>query len=99
MFLFSLVLRCMILENTVLYYTDDSTKLAEVSKPNDRVSAVSSLNQDLDQVNEWYKLWISWFIILKGNLWKNEIHVRLLAASTSEMAGIHRLRFVDPSKF
>ena len=47
----------MILEYTLVSYADDKTLLAEVRKPSNRVSAVSSLNCDLARIGDRCKRW------------------------------------------
>ena len=43
------------LKNTLVYYADDSTLLAEVPKPGNCVSAVLSLNRDLDRFGDLFQ--------------------------------------------
>ena len=46
----------MILESTLVGYADNSTLIAEVPKPGNRVST-SSINRDLGRIGDWRKCW------------------------------------------
>ena len=48
-----IVICVIILENTLVGYADDSTLLAGVPKPNNRVQAVLSLNIDFARIGDW----------------------------------------------
>ena len=43
--------------NKAIGYADDSTLMAVVSSPGDRVTVAESLIRDLDKVSEWCDLW------------------------------------------
>ena len=45
------------LENVLVGYADDSTLIATVPRPSDRISVVSSLNRDLIRIGEWCSAW------------------------------------------
>ena len=46
-----------ILENKLIGYVDDSTLMAVVPSPGDRVAVAESLIRDLGRVSEWCDLW------------------------------------------
>ena len=46
-----------ILENKLIGYADDSTLMAVVPSPGDRVTVAESLIRDLGGVSEWCNLW------------------------------------------
>ena len=46
-----------ILENKLIGYADDSTLMAVVPSPGDRVTVAESLSRDLVRVNAWCDLW------------------------------------------
>ena len=46
-----------ILENDLVGYADDSTLLAVIPSPADRISVAQSLNRDLARVGEWCDVW------------------------------------------
>ena len=46
-----------ILENKLIGYADDSTLIAVVPSPCNRVAVAESLSRDLMKVSEWFDLW------------------------------------------
>ena len=46
-----------VLENKLISYADDSSLMAVVSSPGDRVTVEESLIHDLGRVSEWCDLW------------------------------------------
>ena len=46
-----------ILENKLIGYADDSTLMAVVQSPGDRVAVADSLIRDFGRVSEWCDLW------------------------------------------
>ena len=45
------------MENKLISYADDSTLMAVVPSPGDRVAVAESLIRDLGMVSEWCDLW------------------------------------------
>ena len=46
-----------IVENNLYGYADDSTLVAVVPSPGERVAVSESMNRDLNRVSVWYNLW------------------------------------------
>ena len=45
------------MENKLYGYADDSTLVAVVPSPGERVAVSESMNRDLNRVSVWYNLW------------------------------------------
>ena len=46
-----------IVENKLYGYVDDSTLVAVVPSPGERVAVSESMNRDLNRVSVWFNLW------------------------------------------
>ena len=77
----------MILENTIVGNADDSTLLAELSKPRNRMSVVLSISCDLAHIGNWCICW---------DMLVNHIMMKALIVSRARMlAPIYRQLLMD----
>ena len=71
-----------IVENKLYGYADDSTLVAVVSFPGERVAVSESMNRDLNRVSVWCNLWLMKLNASKTNTmlvsWSLTVHPQLI---------------------